>query len=141
MDSIEMIFGPALNKYTRSLLTRIAIDYNLNEAELVAKYAGSDVVLKKTPSQKKPRVLKADRPPCPGLTGKKTPCKNACLPGENTCHFHSGKPKVPKVLAPAPAPVTADLICQPCVVAEPEEVEMSIQDRLKMIIGEEELEE
>ena len=166
------IFAPALDKYTRTLLARIAVDYNLNEAELVAKYItnGAVVTLKKAPGPKKPRVPKEDRPPCPGLTGKKkTPCKNVCLPGDVACHFHSDKPKLPKVLTQA--------LCQPCEpllvqtdidnlknaavgmeeaakqlasqpVPEPEDEsdsepetndsEMSLQDRLRMIIGEEE---
>jgi len=170
---MSAIFAPALEKYTRTLLARIALDYNLNEAELIAKYitSGSVVVaIKKAPGPKKPRVPKEDRPPCPGLTGKKkTPCKNVCLPGDTACHFHSDKPKLPKVQVPAPQPLMTEQICQPCErvtqndldrlksaaadVAEafsnpepePEEAEpeaeMSIQDRLRMIIGEEELEE
>lgn len=177
MDSMTAIFAPALEKYTRTLLARIALDYNLNEAELIAKYitSGSVVVLpKKSAGPKKPKVPKEDRPPCPGLTGKKkTPCKNVCLPGDVACHFHSDKPKLPKVQAPVPATLETEPMCQPCndtltqldldklkeaaeAVAEafqseeepesePEdlepEAEMSIQDRLRMIIGEEELEE
>jgi len=175
MDSMTAIFAPALEKYTRALLARIALDYNLNEAELIAKYitSGSVVVVpKKSAGPRKPKVPKEDRPPCPGLTGKKkTPCKNVCLPGDIACHFHSDKPKLPKVQAPAQAPLETEQLCQPCerleqidldklkeaaeAVAEafqnpdPEEpeseeepeAEMSIQDRLRMIIGEEELEE
>lgn len=182
MDSMTAIFAPALEKYTRALLARIALDYNLNEAELIAKYitSGSVVILpKKAAGPKKPRVPKEDRPPCPGLTGKKKiPCKNLCLPGDTACHFHSDKPKLPKVQAPVPIPATLETepMCQPCndtltqldldklkeaaaAVAEafqpepesePEEESeseedpldnMSIQDRLRMIIGEEELDE
>jgi len=131
MDSALSIFGAALDKYTHNLLARIALDYNLDESELVAKYSGGVVKVKK------PKVPKPDRQPCPGLTGKKTPCKNACLPGENTCHFHSGKPKVPKVEPP--------MICTPCdlqklqAAAEDVRVEMSLQERLRMIVGEEDL--
>ena len=167
MDSMAAIFAPALEKYTRTLLARIALDYNLNEAELIAKYitSGSIVVkTKKSPGPKKPRVTKEDRPPCPGLTGKKkTPCKNVCLPGDVACHFHSDKPKLPKVHAP---PIETEPMCQPCSITQPEFdrlkeaadavydafhnpetesddsiSEMSIQDRLRMIIGEEELED
>lgn len=175
MDAMTAIFAPALEKYTRNLLARVALDYNLNEDELIAKYitAGSIAIPKKTPGPKKPRVPKEDRPPCPGFTGKKkTPCKNVCLPGDTACHFHSNKPKVPKVLTPE--------VCEPCndqltpldfqmlkqaadevteelskpgatvdLNPEPEDseseedpvAEMSIQDRLRMIIGEEELDE
>ena len=129
MDSALSIFGPALDKYTHNLLARIALDYNLDESELVAKYSGGVVKVKK------PKVPKPDRQPCPGLTGKKTPCKNACLPGEDTCHFHSGKPKVqPQVV-----------ICTPCdlqkfqAAAEEVREEMSLQERLRMIVGEEDL--
>jgi hypothetical protein len=176
------IFAPALEKYTRNLLARIALDYNLNEDELIAKYITNGIpITKKTPGPKKPRVPKEDRTPCPGFTGKKkTPCKNFCLPGDTACHFHSDKPKVPKVIqAPAPS-LAEDNLCEPCndtltpldfqmlkqaadeaieelskpgatVEVEPEEseseseedpvAEMSIQERLRMIIGEEELDE
>ena len=173
MDSMNAIFAPALEKYTRALLARIALDYNLNEAELIAKYitSGSVVVPKKAPGPKKLKVPKEDRPPCIGLTGKKkTPCKNVCLPGDIACHFHSDKPKLPNVQAPAPQTLETEQICQPCeerltqldlnklkeaaaevykaFQPEPDEetdddpvTEMSIEDRLRMIIGEEELEE
>ena len=176
MDSMNAIFAPALEKYTRTLLARIALDYNLNEAELIAKYitSGSVVVVpKKTPGPKKIKLPKEDRPPCPGLTGKKkTPCKNVCLPGDIACHFHSDKPKLPNVQAPAPQTLETEQIFQPCeepltpldlnklkeaaadvykaFQPEPEEesesdddpvTEMSIEDRLRMIIGEEELED
>jgi len=154
------IFAPALDKYTRTLLARIALDYNLNEAELVAKYLGAPLILtKKAPSTtgtpRKPKAPKEEKRPCPGLTAKKTPCKYSCAAGENFCNLHSGKPRPPRVKkvleAPPPSPevVTApqlveDTICEPCDpdpdMEEPE-VEMSIQDRLRMIIGEEELDE
>ena len=164
MDSMTAIFAPALDKYTRTLLARIAVDYNLNEAELVAKYLGSPLILtKKAPSAtstpRKPKAPKEEKRPCPGLTAKKTPCKYSCAAGENFCNLHSGKPRVPKVkkvleaLAPAPAPapqLAEESVCEPCNQdSEPEfdsdeegpEAEMSIQDRLRMIIGEEELDE
>jgi len=138
MDSMLTFFAPALDKYTRTLLARIALDYNLNEAELVAKYMSGPLVLNK-PTIKKPRVPKEGRAPCPGLTGKKTPCKNASLPGEATCHFHSGRPKVPKVIA-----VVQEAVCQPCapgpiqVQVTPIQAEVSLQERLRMIVFEEE---
>ena len=169
MDSMTAIFAPALEKYTRALLARIALDYNLNEAELIAKYitSGSVVVPRKAPGPKKLKVPKEDRPPCPGLTGKKkTPCKNVCLPGDIACHFHSDKPKLPKVQVVDPQSLETEQLCEPCGITqidldklkeaaaevakvfqpEPEEdpepeVEMSIEDRLRMIIGEEELDE
>jgi len=101
------IFAPALDKYTRALLARIATDYSLDESELIAKYVDTATVV----PVKKARVPKGDRTPCPQLTGKKTQCKNMCLPGGTACHFHSR--------SGAPKPI----ICQPCepeVAKEPE---------------------
>ena len=117
MDSLCVMFAPALEKYTTKLLARIAVDYNLPSEELVAKYLTRPVELIKVPKPPrapkdpnapvKPRVPKApkipleDRPICPSLTGKKTPCKNRCLPGSDKCHLHSavlptGEAKPPK---------------------------------------------
>ena len=98
------LFVPVLEKYTTQLLSRIALDYNLPAEELVAKYL-TEIAPPKAP--KKPREPKApkapleERPICPSLTGKKTPCKNRCLPGSDKCHLHSvtlpnGEPKPPK---------------------------------------------
>jgi hypothetical protein len=101
------LFVPVLEKYTTQLLSRIALDYNLPLDELVAKYL-TEISPPKAP--KKPREPKAPkapkvpleaRPICPSLTGKKTPCKNRCLPGSDKCHLHSvtlpnGEPKPPK---------------------------------------------
>ena len=117
MDSLCVIFAPALEKYSTNLLTRISLDYNLPLDELVTKYMSRPEAIKakkaKDPNApKKPRAPKdpnapkkipaADRPICPSLTGKKTPCKNRCLPGSDKCHLHSvtlpgGDPKPPKV--------------------------------------------
>jgi len=105
------MFAPALEKYTMSLLDRIASDYNLPIAELVAKYTSCPVPVPtepkvpKAPKARAPRVPKVpveQRPICPSLTGKKTPCKNRCLSGSDKCHLHSatlptGEPKPPKV--------------------------------------------
>jgi hypothetical protein len=116
MDSLCVIFAPALEKYSTNLLTRISLDYNLPLDELVTKYMSRPEAIKakkaKDPNApKKPRAPKdpnapkkipaADRPICPSLTGKKTPCKNRCLPGSDKCHLHSvnlptGEPKPPK---------------------------------------------
>jgi len=129
MDSMTAIFAPALEKYTRALLARIALDYNLNEDELVAKYitSGAVIAVRKTPGPKKPRVPKEDRPPCPGLTGKKkTPCKNVCLPGDVAFHFHSDKPKLP----------TVQTLCQPC---EPLLVQSDIDNLKNAAVGMEEV--
>jgi len=115
MDSLCVLFAPALSTYTKNLLTRIALDYNLPSEELVTKYMSLPEVIKDKVKVKKPRAPKdpnappkppkipaADRPICPSLTGKKTPCKNRCLPGSDKCHLHSvtlpgGVPKPPKV--------------------------------------------
>lgn len=121
MDSLCVMFAPALEKYTLKLLARIAVDYNLPSEELVTKYMTRPVELIKVPKAPKdpnapvkPRVPKApkipleERPICPSLTGKKTPCKNRCLPGSDKCHLHSAvlptgeakppkPPRVPKV--------------------------------------------
>jgi len=112
MDSLCSIFAPALEKYTTSLLARIATDYNLPNEELVAKYLTRPEAIAtkakkprapKDPNAppKPPKVPTEDRPMCPSLTGKKTPCKNRCLPGSDKCHLHSvslptGEPKPPK---------------------------------------------
>jgi len=112
MDSLCVIFAPALEKFATSLLDRIALDYNLPKDELVAKYLSCPEAIKV--KVKKPRAPKdpnappkpakipvEDRPICPSLTGKKTPCKNRCLPGSDKCHLHcvtlpGGEPKPPK---------------------------------------------
>jgi hypothetical protein len=102
MDSLCSIFAPALEKYTTSLLARIATDYNLPNEELVAKYMTCPEAIKvKAKKPRAPKVPTEDRPMCPSLTGKKTPCKNRCLPGSDKCHLHSvnlptGEPKPPK---------------------------------------------
>jgi hypothetical protein len=112
MDSLCVIFAPALEKYTTGLLSRIATDYNLSYDELVVKYLTRPESIKvkvkkprapKDPNAppKPPKVPVEDRPMCPSLTGKKTPCKNRCLPGSDKCHLHcvtlpTGEPKPPK---------------------------------------------
>jgi hypothetical protein len=119
MDSLCVMFAPALEKYTLKLLARIAVDYNLPSEELVTKYMSRPVELVKVPKAprkpkdpnappKAPKVPLEERPICPSLTGKKTPCKNRCLPGSDKCHLHSAvlptgeakppkPPRVPKV--------------------------------------------
>jgi len=105
-------FSSALEKYTVALLSQISADYSLPLDELVAKYHTTP--LKKAKVERKPRtpkdpnappkpakVAKEDRPICPSLTGKKTPCKNRCLPGSDKCHLHcvtlpTGEPKPPR---------------------------------------------
>lgn len=105
-------FSSALEKYTVALLSKISADYELPLDELVAKYHTTP--LKKAKVERKPRtpkdpnappkpakVAKEDRPICPSLTGKKTPCKNRCLPGSDKCHLHcvtlpTGEPKPPR---------------------------------------------
>ena len=67
------MFKNPLLKYTQSLLNTIALDYNLSVDELVIKYCLQD----------EPKT------PCPHNTGKGTPCKNSCLPGETHCHLHA----------------------------------------------------
>jgi hypothetical protein len=112
MDSLCVIFAPALEKYTINLIARIALDYNLPSEELVAKYLTRPDAIKSKPKKprapkdpnappKVPKVALEDRPMCPSLTGKKTPCKNRCLPGSDKCHLHcvtlpTGEPKPPK---------------------------------------------
>jgi hypothetical protein len=125
MDTLCVMFAPALEKYTTNLLARIAVDYNLPTEELVAKYLTRPTELIKVPKAPKapkdpnappkaprvpkpPKVPLEERPICPSLTGKKTPCKNRCLPGSDKCHLHSAvlpngevkppkPPRVPKV--------------------------------------------
>lgn len=111
MDSLCVIFAPALITYTKTLLSRIAVDYNLPCEELVAKYMTLPDSVKTSTKPRKPRAPKdpnappkiptSERPMCPSLTGKKTPCKNRCLPGSDKCHLHAvtlpgGEPKPPK---------------------------------------------
>ena len=114
MDSLCVLFVPALEKYTSNLLSRIAVDYNIPAYELVNKYLTRPEELLKAKKPKVPKDPNAppkapkaakvpleDRPMCPSLTGKKTPCKNRCLPGSDKCHLHSvtlpnGEPKPPK---------------------------------------------
>jgi hypothetical protein len=97
-------FVPVLEKYTVSLLTKIAEEYNLPTEELVSKYSSyTPVKVRREPAP--PSV------PCPGLTGKGTPCKNKCIAGSVGCRLHSGEPRavrvpkvprVPKVLVRVP---------------------------------------
>lgn len=105
-------FSSALEKYTVALLSQISADYELPLDALIAKYHTTP--LKKAKVERKPRtpkdpnappkpakVAKEDRPICPSLTGKKTPCKNRCLPGSDKCHLHcvtlpTGEPKPPR---------------------------------------------
>src|SRR6056300_1358503 len=37
------------------------------------------------------------KPPCQGVTGKGTPCRNGALAGTSYCRMHSREPKPPKV--------------------------------------------
>ena len=124
MDSLCVIFAPALEKYTTQLLARIAVDYNIPSYELVNKYMTrpAEIINLKAPKAPKdpnappkaprkpkdpnappkaPKIPLEERPMCPSLTGKKTPCKNRCLPGSDKCHLHSavlpnGEAKPPK---------------------------------------------
>lgn len=76
------MFKSPLLKYTQSLLKTIALDYNLPVDELVIKYCEQP---------------DAPKIPCPHKTGKGTPCKNSCLPGENHCRLHTVvKPEKPE---------------------------------------------
>jgi hypothetical protein len=173
MDSLCSIFAPALEKYTTSLLARIAVDYNLPYEELVAKYLTRPEAIKakvkkprapKDPNAppKAPKIPMEDRPMCPSLTGKKTPCKFKCLPGSDKCRLHSvtlpnGEPKPPRVpkakkVKEQPAhshvPLVApDEPCQLCdthgdaakptlsnVQFESNQNGMTLQERLRMII-------
>lgn len=109
MDSLCVMFAPAIEKYTIGLLARIALDYNLPSEELIAKYMSRPEALKPGALKvRKPRVPKEPKEPsepkipCIGLTGKKTPCKNKCINGSDKCHLHSailpgGDPKPPRV--------------------------------------------
>src|SRR6056300_1109405 len=38
------------------------------------------------------------KPPCQGVTGKGTPCRNGALAGGQYCRMHSREPKPPKVV-------------------------------------------
>jgi hypothetical protein len=173
MDSLCVIFAPALEKYTLGLLTRIASDYNLSQDELVAKYLTRPETIKakvkkprapKDPNAppKPPKVPIEDRPMCPSLTGKKTPCKNRCLPGSDKCHLHcvslpTGEPKPPRIPkakkvkeqpthnhAPLVAPEAPCQLCETHgdatnpgltnVQFESNQNGMTLQERLKMII-------
>ena len=159
MDSLCVIFAPALEKYTLGLLARIASDYNLPQDELVAKYMTRPETIKvkvkkprapKDPNAppKPPKVPVEDRPMCPSLTGKKTPCKNRCLPGSDKCHLHcvclpTGEPKPPRIpkpkkvkeqSAPLVAPDIQNMHIATNVQFESNQNGMSLQDRLKMII-------
>ena len=76
------MFKSPLLKYTQSLLKTIALDYNLQIDELVIKYCEQP---------------DAPKVPCPHNTGKGTPCKNTCIPGENHCRLHTVvKPEKPE---------------------------------------------
>jgi len=177
MDSLCVIFAPALEKFSLQLISRISLDYNLPKDELVAKYMTRPVELapKKPRAPKDPNAPKkvpvADRPICPSLTGKKTPCKNRCLPGSDKCHLHavtlpSGEPKPPRVSkvkkvkeqpthnhAPLVAPDAPCGLCEthgdamnpglPNVSFESRQDGMTLEQRLAMIIqmGEEPEEE
>jgi hypothetical protein len=61
MDSLCIMFAPALEKYTTKLLARIAVDYNLPTEELVAKYLTRPTELIKVP--KAPRKPKDPNAP------------------------------------------------------------------------------
>ena len=75
------MFKTPLLKYTQTLLKTIALDYNLPIEELVIKYCEQS---------------DAPKVPCPHKTGKGSPCKNSCLPGENHCRLHAVvKPEKP----------------------------------------------
>ena len=134
-------FAPALEKYTVSLLTRIAFDYNLPYEELVVKYLTHPEAKVKKP--RPPKVPTEDRPICPSLTGKKTPCKFKCFPGSDKCRLHSvtlpnGEPKpprIPKKPAPLVAPAVPGLTN---VQFESNQNGMTLQERLRMIIQMEE---
>ncbi len=93
MDSLCVLFVPALEKYTSNLLPRIAVDYNIPAYELVNKYLTRPEELLKPKKPKVPKDPNAppkapkaakvpleDRPMCPSLTGKKTPCKKMTTP-------------------------------------------------------------
>ena len=145
-----------------SLLSRIALDYNLSKDELVDRYmngvaAPAPVLAVKkprAPAGAAPKVPKEKKVPievratCGGLTGKRTPCKNKCLAGFDMCHLHcvvlpNGEqkpPKVPKAKAPAKPPRVRAALNE----AEAEEgpvdqvaADLDLQARLRLIIREE----
>jgi hypothetical protein len=72
------IFAPVIKQYTANLLSRIAVDYNISNENLVFKY-----MYRSGDSKTKPV--------CTSLTAKKTPCKNRCLPNSDKCCFHIPK--------------------------------------------------
>ena len=170
MDSLCVIFAPALEKYTISLLARIAVDYNIPNDELVVKYLTRPEAIKakvtkprapKDPNAppKPPKIPTEDRPICPSLTAKKTPCKYRCVPGSDKCHLHSvilptGEPKPPKAKKVKEQPahshvplVAPEAPCQLCdshgdatnpsltnLQFESKQDGMTLQERLRMII-------
>lgn len=107
-ELIQAVFGDALSKYTSSLLCKVCIDYELDFAELSARYTetadgmsffttsqaheiqkGRSAATDKKP--KVPRVAKEDKIPCIGQTSKGGPCKFAAMTGSEMCGIHQRK--------------------------------------------------
>ena len=150
-----------------SLLSRIAVDYDLSKDELVDRYmngvaapapvkkprvpAGVAVAPKVPKEKKAPAKAKAPievRATCGGLTGKRTPCKNKCLAGFDMCHLHcvvlpNGEPKPPKVPKVKKAPAKPPRVR--AALNEAEEggpvdqvaADLDLQARLRLIMREE----
>jgi len=103
------IFGPALQKYTSQLITRISEEYKIPVDEMNAKYMTTPIAIIKPKVPRKPKEPITERTMCPFLCGnKKTPCKNKCISNGTGCHLHDPnrvqtpkppkEPKLPKVL-------------------------------------------
>ena len=107
--TMEQMKDLALEIYTRNLLTRIAIDFNLPRAELDIKF------------------MNAAFETCVYITGKKTRCTRRCIPGTDACGIHSKKAPEPPPFVREDDPGPSDGV--------------SIDDRIKAILAEEEPEE
>lgn len=87
-SKMATIFDKTLKRYTISLLSQIALDYNLPKDEVLIKFMGA------------PKVVDPATQ-CTVITAKKTQCTRKCLPGQSVCGVHTKK----ETPVPIPAPV------------------------------------
>ena len=80
-SKMTTIFDKTLKRYTISLLSQIALDYNLPKDEVLIKFMGP--------------VDPATQ--CTVITAKKTRCTRKCISGQEVCGVHTKKEAPPPV--------------------------------------------
>jgi len=114
-------FDKIVRNYTRNLLSRISLDFNIPIEELEMKF-----MEKKKPA--KIKVVKVIEPAqlCVFITGKKTQCTRKCISGTTACGLHS-RPKKEKEIQL--------VVVAPFIREDDPGPSMSIDDRIRAILS------